>query len=136
MTYRVLEIGFSDTTRYQQKMSLFLKFKPGFSSIFVKVFENMLSKNLKMGEKNKIENYVERVFTYRKEGPGPHSERLKGLTTLHASVDRQKLSLSHSSHIFTLPKLLYISGQASTYFGINFFHQILWEKVDSNVIFE
>ena len=69
-----------------------------------------------MEEKNKIENYVERVFTYRKEGPGPHSERLKGLTTLHASVDRQKLSLSHSSHIFTLPKLLYISGQASTYY--------------------
>ena len=83
----------------------------------------------------KFENYVERVFTYRKEGPGPHSERLKGLTTLHASVDRQKLSLSHSSHIFTLPKLLYISGKASTYLGINFFHQILWEKVDSNVIF-
>ena len=60
-------------------------------------------------EKNKIENYVERVFTYRKEGPGPHSKRLKGLTTLHASVDRQKLSLSHSSHIFTLlPKLVHI----------------------------
>ena len=102
---------------------------------FLSKFSKICCQKILKWEKNKIENYVERVFTYRKEGPGPHSERLKGLTTLHASVDRQKLSLSHSSHIFTLPKLLYISGQASTYFGINFFHQILWEKVDSNVIF-
>ena len=131
---RVLEIGFLGTTRNQQKMSLFLKmFLASQTRIFINFCQSFrkyakYQKILKWGEKQDWELCRTCIFTYRKEGPGPHSERLKGLTTLHASVDRQKLSLSHSSHIFTLPKLLYISGQASTYFGINFFHQILWEK--------